>query len=415
MAPAKGYRIRLIAHSLFFIFDTMQKATAIIAAGGAGLRMGTSTPKQFSELLGVPILIHAIRAFRQVPAISAIIVVAPAQHREHTLALLTRYQLDDHCTVVSGGKLRQDSVRIGLALVADDSPLVAVHDGARPLITPENIQRCLDAAATHGAAIMAVPVKDTLKAVTVDTNIHHTVERESLWQAQTPQVVRTSLLREAFAKADQDGFVGTDEASLLEHGGWPVVVVEGSETNIKITRPDDLSMAEAILMQQQPSQQMRIGHGFDAHRLVAGRPLILGGMEIPHELGLLGHSDADVLTHALCDAILGAIGTGDIGRHFPDSDPQYKGISSIKLLAHVIELATAKQFRLANGDITVVAERPKLAPHFPAMQKILAEACHVEPNAINLKASTTEKMGYTGREEGISAHAVVLMARQPRP
>ncbi|MBU4178275.1 MAG: 2-C-methyl-D-erythritol 4-phosphate cytidylyltransferase [Desulfurivibrionaceae bacterium] len=391
----------------------MQKATAIIAAGGAGLRMGASTPKQFTELLGVPILIHTIRAFRQVPAITAIIVVVPAEHREHTLALLTRYHFDDHCTVVNGGKLRQDSVRIGLAQVTDDSTLVAVHDGARPLIAPADIQRCLDAAATHGAAIMAVPVKDTLKAVAADTTIRHTVEREGLWQAQTPQVVRAGLLKEAFAKADQDGFVGTDEASLLEHGGWQVSMVEGSETNLKITRPDDLLMAEALLMQKQPSPQMRIGHGFDAHRLVAGRPLILGGMEIPHELGLLGHSDADALTHALCDAILGAIGAGDIGRHFPDSDPQYKGISSITLLAHVAGLAAEKHFRLCNADITVVAQRPKLAPHFPAMQKILAEACRVEPSAINLKASTTEQMGYTGREEGISAHAVVLMASQP--
>lgn len=391
----------------------MQTATAIIAAGGAGLRMGTSTPKQFSELLGVPILIRTIHAFRKVPAIGAIIVVAPAEHRELTCALLVQYQLAGHCTVVNGGKLRQDSVRIGLAQVADDSTLVAVHDGARPLIAPEDIQRCLDAAAHKGAAIMAVPVKDTLKTVAAGTTIRHTVERESLWQAQTPQVVRTGLLKEAFAKADQDGFIGTDEASLLEHGGWQVSVVEGSETNFKITRPDDLLMAEAILMQKQPAQQMRIGHGFDAHRLVAGRALILGGMEIPHELGLLGHSDADVLTHALCDAILGAIGCGDIGRHFPDRDPQYKGISSIKLLAHVIGLAAERHFRLVNADITVVAQRPKLAPHFPAMQKILAEACRVESDAINLKASTTEQMGYTGREEGVSAHAVVLMASQP--
>lgn len=391
----------------------MQKATAIIAAGGAGLRMGTTTPKQFSELLGVPILIHAIRAFRQVPAITAIIVVAPAEHRAHTLALLAQYQLADHCTVVSGGKLRQDSVRIGLAQVAADSPLVAVHDGARPLIAPADIERCLEAAAAHGAAILGVPVKDTLKAVASSTSIRLTVARESLWQAQTPQVARTDLLKEAFARADQDGFVGTDEASLLEHGGWPVMMVEGSETNLKITRPDDLRMAEALLMKTQPAQQIRIGHGFDAHRLIAGRPLILGGMEIPHSLGLLGHSDADVLTHALCDAILGAIGAGDIGRHFPDSDPQYKGISSIKLLAEVIGLAAAQHFRLNNADITVVAEQPKLAPHFPAMQTILAEACQVEPTAINLKASTTEKMGYTGREEGISAHAVVLMTSQP--
>ena len=375
--------------------------------------MGASTPKQFTELLGVPILIHAVRAFRQVPAIGAIVVVAPAEHLDHTQALLAQYQLDGHCTVVIGGKLRQDSVRIGLAQVPDDSTLVAVHDGARPLITPQDIQRCLAAAATTGSAIMAVPVKDTLKGVGPDTAIRHTVEREGLWQAQTPQVVQTDLLKEAFTKAEQDGFVGTDEASLLEHGGWQVSVVEGSETNLKITRPDDLLMAEAILMQKQPPPQLRIGHGFDAHRLVAGRALILGGMEIPHALGLLGHSDADVLTHALCDAILGAIGAGDIGRHFPDSDPQYKGISSITLLAQVIGLAAERHLRLVNGDITVVAQRPKLAPHFPAMQKILAEACRVEPDAINLKASTTEQMGYTGREEGISAHAVVLMASQP--
>jgi len=373
--------------------------------------MGSQGPKQFSELLGVPLLIHAIRAFLEVPAIRSIIVVAPTEHRERTQTLLADYRLTDHCTVVSGGKLRQDSVRIGLNQVADDSTLVAVHDGARPLITPENIQSCLDAATIHGAAIVAVPVKDTLKAVAADTTIRHTVERESLWQAQTPQIFRTDLLKKAFAQADRDSFVGTDEASLLEHGGWPVFVVEGSETNIKITRPDDLLMAEGILMRQQPSQQMRIGHGFDAHRLVADRALILGGMEIPHELGLLGHSDADVLTHALCDAILGAIGAGDIGRHFPDSDPQYKGISSIKLLAHVINLAAEKHYRLVNGDITVVAERPKLASHFPTMRKVLAEACRVAPDAINLKASTTEKMGYTGREEGISAHAVVLMTK----
>jgi 2-C-methyl-D-erythritol 2,4-cyclodiphosphate synthase len=304
-------------------------------------------------------------------------------------------------------------VRIGLAQVEPDCPLVAVHDGARPLIAPKDIRRCLETAERHGAAIMGVPVKDTLKAVRPDTSIRNTVARESLWQAQTPQVVRTDLLKKAFARADQDNFIGTDEASLLEHGGWPVMMVQGSETNLKITRMDDLLMAEALLMRKQSSSEVRIGHGFDAHRLVAGRPLILGGLEISHAFGLLGHSDADVLTHALCDAILGAIGAGDIGRHFPDSDPQYKGISSIRLLVQVIELAAAQHFHLHNADITVVAEHPKLAPHFPTMRKLLAEACRVEPDAINLKASTTEKMGYTGREEGISAHAVVLMTSRP--
>ncbi|MGV1097794.1 2-C-methyl-D-erythritol 4-phosphate cytidylyltransferase [Thiovibrio sp. JS02] len=393
----------------------MLTATAIIAAGGAGLRMGTPLPKQFGLLAGIPILVHTIRAFAQVAAIAEIIVVAPLEHQERTTALLDDFGLRARCRVVAGGRLRQDSVRIGLSQVAPASTLVAVHDGARPLIRPADIERCLAAAAEFGAAIMAVPVKDTLKEVATEGLIRRTVEREGLWQAQTPQAARTGILKEAFGLADREGFIGTDEAALLEHANIPVQVVEGSETNLKVTRPDDLRIAEALLMNNPVTPaRLRIGHGFDAHRLVPDRALVLGGLTIPHELGLLGHSDADVLTHALCDAILGAIGAGDIGRHFPDSDPQYKGISSIRLLAHVIALAAERQFGVNNADITVVAQRPKLAPHFPAMRKILAEACRVEPAAINLKASTTEEMGYTGREEGICAHAVVLMAGLPR-
>jgi 2-C-methyl-D-erythritol 2,4-cyclodiphosphate synthase len=254
---------------------------------------------------------------------------------------------------------------------------VAVHDGARPLIAPEDIQRCLDAATIHGAAIMAVPVKDTLKTVAEDASIRHTVERQDLWQAQTPQVFHTDLLKEAFAKADQDGFVGTDEASLLEHGGWPVMVVEGSETNLKITRPDDLRMAEALLMKKPTHPEIRIGHGFDAHRLVAGRPLILGGLEITHELGLLGHSDADVLTHALCDAILGACGEGDIGRHFPDSDPLYKGISSIRLLAQVIALAAANISTCTMPTSPWWPNDPNLPPIFRPCKRSLPKSARL--------------------------------------
>ena len=378
--------------------------------------MGTTLPKQFSLLAGAPILIHTIRAFSQVAAITEIIVVAPSEHLERTRTLLVDFGMNDQCRVVAGGRLRQDSVRIGLRHTAASSALVAVHDGARPLIRPADIERCLAAAAECGAAIMAVPVKDTLKDVAEGNLIRHTVEREGLWQAQTPQAARTEILREAFALADQAGFIGTDEAALLEHANKPVQVVEGSETNLKVTRPDDLHIAEALLMNKHSAPAaLRIGHGFDAHRLVPERALVLGGVTIPHEFGLLGHSDADVLTHALCDAILGACGEGDIGRHFPDSDPQYKGVSSIRLLRHVIALAEGKKFHLNNADITVVAQRPRLAPHVPAMQKILAEACRVDVSAINLKASTTEKMGYTGREEGISAHAVVLMSGPPQP
>jgi len=392
----------------------MLKATAIIAAGGAGLRMGSSLPKQFGLLAGIPILIHAIRAFCRVAAIDRIIVVAPGAHLDRTREILARFACDDRCTVIAGGWLRQDSVRIGLNEVGPDSTLVAVHDGARPLVHPRQIERCLAAAAEHGAAILAVEVKDTLKAVDQAGTIRHTVDRQGLWQAQTPQAFRTEILCQAFAAADRDGFTGTDEASLLEHAGIPVRVVAGSETNLKVTRPGDLSMAEALLMHKQPAPTtgIRIGHGFDAHRLVAGRPLILGGVAIPHERGLLGHSDADVLCHALCDAILGGLGAGDIGHHFPDSDPRYCGISSILLLEEVMALAAARNFVLVNADVTVIAQRPKLAPHFPAMAKVLARACRVGIEAINLKASTTEEMGYTGREEGISAHAVVLLGRE---
>jgi len=389
----------------------MQNATAIIAAGGAGLRMGGTNPKQFAELAGLPIIIRTIRAFCQAPSISAIIVVAPAAHLEHTEKLLAEHHLADRCLLTPGGRLRQDSVRLGLGLVADDCPLVAVHDAARPIIAPEDIEHCLAAAAEHGAAILAVPVKDTLKAASKEGGILHTVNRDGLWQAQTPQAFWTVLLKKAFAMADADGFVGTDEASLCEHAGIPVTVVEGRESNLKITRPEDLTMAEALLIQDQPGQHFRVGHGFDAHRLVSQRPLIMGGVEIPHELGLLGHSDADVLSHALCDAILGALGRGDIGRHFPDSDSRYKGISSLKLLEQVMTMAARDGYRLVNADVTVVAERPKLAPHFPAMREKIAAICRVPHEAINLKASTSEKMGYQGREEGISAHAVVLLAK----
>ncbi|MFZ5774190.1 MAG: 2-C-methyl-D-erythritol 4-phosphate cytidylyltransferase [Thermodesulfobacteriota bacterium] len=393
----------------------MQSATVIIAAGGAGHRMGAAIPKQFLPLAGTPVLIHTIRAFLRVAAIREVVVVAPTAQLERTGSLLAEHGLAARCRVVAGGTLRQDSVRLGLAAVAADSVLVAVHDAARPLIKPEDITQCLAAAERHGAAIVAVPVTDTLKQVGEQGVIGQTVDRQRLWRAQTPQACRADLLRRAFAQAEQAGFVGTDEASLLEFCKIPVTVVAGSETNLKITSPDDLRIAEALLGQTQGEQppmtatNLRIGHGFDAHCLVEGRPLVLGGVTIPHELGLLGHSDADVLTHALCDAILGAMGQGDIGRHFPDSDPRYKGISSILLLERVMELAGENGYRLVNADVTVVAQRPKLASHYPAMLANLCRACNVSPSAINLKATTTEKMGYTGREEGISVHAVAML------
>ena len=387
------------------------QVTAIIPAGGSGQRMGLDEPKQFVALAGAPILIHTLRAFAATPAIAAIVVAAPAAEIARTEALIRQYGISKIHAVVAGGTTRQDSVQRGLAAVPADCDLVAVHDAARPLVTPALITACIAAAETHGAAIAAVPVKDTLKRETPDQVIAATVERSGLWQAQTPQVARRELLEAAYVAAARDHFVGTDEASLLEHNGCPVALVAGSETNLQITRPEDLTIAEALLMHNRPPSSLRIGHGYDAHRLVAGRALVLGGVTIPHHLGLLGHSDADVLTHALCDAILGALGLGDIGRHFPDSDPQYRGIASLKLLAQVISLMRQQGFALANADVTVIAQQPKLAPHLPAMRANLAATCAVGEAAINLKATTTEGMGFAGREEGIAAHAVVLLSR----
>ena len=373
------------------------------------MRFGASCPKQFLDLAGLPILVRTCRAFLDMEAIRWLAVAAPTDYLQHTIDLLRLHLAPDHMArmlFTVGGVTRQDSVRAGLNALPAAIELVLVHDAARPLVDQAIILRCLHGAARFGAVIAAVPVKDTLKKVMDSGLIRETVDRTLLWQAQTPQAAQRELLERAFAEADRNQFVGTDEASLLEAAGIPVQVVEGGERNFKITRPEDLQVAAALLTEE---QEMKIGHGFDAHRLVSGRKLILGGVEVEFELGLDGHSDADVVAHALIDGLLGALGAGDIGRHFPDSDPQYKGIDSLLLLAHAQQLVEAQGYALGNADLTIVCQRPKLAPHLAGMQVNLARCCKVAPAAVNIKATTTEKMGYTGRGEGIAAHAVVLL------
>ncbi|NTV12838.1 MAG: 2-C-methyl-D-erythritol 4-phosphate cytidylyltransferase [Desulfobulbaceae bacterium] len=389
----------------------MSTIAVIIPAGGLGLRMGAECPKQFLALAGVPVLARTVRLFRQLPEIHTIIVAAPAAHLEATRKMLGQYLPGEAVTVVVGGPTRQDSVRAGLAALPPAVDLVAVHDGVRPLLTQELARACLAAAAETGAALLAVPVKDTVKHSRDDMSVAATVSRQHLWLAQTPQVARRDLLLSAFAAAERDGFAGTDEASLLERIGCEVRLVLGSERNLKITRPEDLPLAAALLEEQAlvGGNTMRVGHGYDAHRFAEGRRLVLGGETIPCARGLLGHSDADVLVHALCDAMLGAAGLGDLGRHFSDQDPAFQGISSLLLLARVVELLAGKGLGLVNGDVTVVAQRPKLAAYFPAMQENIARTCRIDPSRINLKATTTEQMGFTGREEGIAAHAVALL------
>jgi 2-C-methyl-D-erythritol 2,4-cyclodiphosphate synthase/2-C-methyl-D-erythritol 4-phosphate cytidylyltransferase len=357
--------------------------------------------------------VRTVRAFLNNSHIKHIIVVVPADWMTETSSLFDRYAVNvPHLTIVPGGSRRQDSVQAGLKALetcADDTDIILVHDGARPLVSDEIIDRCYLAALEYGAAIAAVPVKDTLKRGDATGRITATIDRTSLWQAQTPQATRKELLQQAFLH-NGDAEV-TDESSLLEKAGVPVVFVEGAETNIKMTRPEDLLLAEKLLQQRQPD--LRIGHGYDAHRFVENRELVLGGITIPHSHGLAGHSDADVLTHALCDALLGAMGLGDIGRHFPDSEAQFAGIYSIRLLEQVVGLADAQGFRMTNADITVVCQAPRLAPHIDRMRDLLARTCHVDRKLLNIKATTTEKMGFTGRKEGISCHAVVLLQSYP--
>jgi len=301
-----------------------------------------------------------------------------------------------------------------LKALAAETKIVLVHDGARPLVTPALIDRCLEAVRRDGAAIAAIEVADSLKRQDENRRIASTVSRDGLWRAQTPQAARLDLLLDAFARyGDRDV---TDEAGLLELAGVAVTLVAGERENIKVTRPEDLILAEKLLARPMPDQvtkQMpRIGHGYDAHRFTADRALVLAGVTIPHTLGLAGHSDADVATHALCDAILGALALGDIGRHFPDSSPEFKGIRSIILLEKIMAMASERGLRLGNADISIICQAPKLAPFMNEMQKNLAAACGSSPDNINIKATTTEQMGFTGRGEGIACHAVALIYRQ---
>lgn len=375
---------------------------AVIVAAGSSTRMGC--PKLLLPLGGKPVLWHTLQAFDR-SRVSSIVVVI----REEDRALLEQWAKELHtpCHPALGGATRQQSVANGMALVGDET-LVAIADGARPLITPAQIDHVIDVAAKTKAAAAAVRVKDTIKQATPDGMIVATPDRATLWQVQTPQVFDTALYREAMIRAAEEGLDLTDDCQLVERLGAQVTLVETSYENLKITTPDDIPAARAILAQRGWGG-MRIGHGYDVHKFAENRQLILGGVDIPFEKGLLGHSDADVLTHAVMDALCGAATLGDIGGLFPDTDPAYKGADSIALLRHVMTLVREKGFTVENIDATVLCQRPKLKPHIPEMRRILADAIGVDVERVNVKATTEEGLGFTGAMEGIAAHAVVLL------
>ena len=374
-----------------------KNVTAIVVAAGKGTRFGGDLPKQFLKIDGVTVLERAVCAFENHPAVDQIVVVTGGDFVmlcEEILAGFTKV-----AKVLTGGAQRQDSVYAGLREAADG--LVLVHDGARPFVTGQVIDRVLEGAAAGGACVPCVAVKDTVRQRTEDGSSSRTLDRSRLFGVQTPQGFRTGLLREAFARAYEEGFNGTDDASLVERLGHPVTITEGDYANIKITTREDLPKEEKM--------DMRVGCGYDVHQLVEDRKLFLGGVEIPHTKGLLGHSDADVLLHALMDALLGAAALGDIGKHFPDTDQQYKGISSVKLLEHVAELISDHGFKVGNVDVTVMAQKPKIASYIPQMRQCIAETLGIEIERVNVKGTTTEKLGFVGREEGIAAEAVCIL------
>jgi 2-C-methyl-D-erythritol 4-phosphate cytidylyltransferase/2-C-methyl-D-erythritol 2,4-cyclodiphosphate synthase len=379
--------------------------SAIIAAAGRGARFGAEQPKQLLMLAGRPILQHTIEAFTRSAVIGDIVVALPAELAvsppEYTRS--ARKPIE----IVEGGARRQDSVARAFARIDSRADVVVVHDAARPLVSDDLIRRTVDAAARFGAAIAALPARDTVKRGDADRMITATLPREEIFLAQTPQAFRTDVLRAALAHT-RNTADATDEAMLAEQSGHRVFLVEGDARNIKITTPDDLVMAE-LMMGSAPS--LRIGNGYDLHRLVAGRPLILAGIAIPFEKGLHGHSDADAICHAVTDAILGAAGAGDIGRHFPDDDPAWKGADSLELLRRAASLVRDLGFVVGNVDLVVIAQRPKLVPYIDAMTANLAGALGCEPGRISVKGKTNEGVDSMGAGESIAVHAVALLAR----
>lgn len=388
----------------------MGMVTAIVAAAGSGRRMGGGGNKVFLPLAGVPILARSIAAVAACPEVEEIIVVVAPGEEAEAETLLGGAAPDKRRQVVTGGSERQYSVARALDRLSPDARIVVVHDGARPLVRPEVISAAIAAAGEYGAAGVATPVKDTIKMVDGDGFAYATPERSTLWAIQTPQAFQAELLKRAYARAAEDGVLATDDAALVERLGVPVKMVRGDYANLKITTPEDMLIAGA-LGGKGADNMLRIGMGYDVHRLVDGRRLILGGVDIPFAQGLLGHSDADVLLHAIKDALLGAAGLGDIGRHFPDSDARFAGASSLKLLETVGEMLAAAGWRTGNVDAVVMAEKPKLAAHIPQMNENIAAALSIGVGQVNVKATTTEGLGFAGRREGIAAQAVVTIMR----
>ena len=366
------------------------KVTFILVAAGKGKRFGGDVPKQFMMLGNSTVLETALTKIIRNEHTDEVIVVTSDEYLDYVRDMLKGY--DKVSKVIPGGAERQDSVYEGIK--ASDEGLILIHDAARPFVTDQVINGAIEAAWEKGAAVPVVNLKDSIRSA------EGNLDRSKLFLIQTPQGFRSEVITAAYEKAMTEGFYGTDDGGIAEHAGYPVTMTAGDYENIKITTREDL-----------PGMDIRIGSGFDVHKLVEGRKCILMGVEIPYEKGLLGHSDADVAFHALMDAMLGAAGMGDIGRLFPDTDPAYEGADSMKLMEEVRDRIFKEGFRVGNLDVTIICQKPKVSPYIPEMTDKIAAVLDMDKKSINIKGTTTEKLGFTGRGEGIAAQAVCTLVR----
>lgn len=381
--------------------------SAVILAAGSGTRMGFD--KMTAKLCDKAVILYSVERFAKSNADEIIIAASEDNIGAVRKLIKENIRTDKPIKIITGGATRFESALKAVKQTSDKCNVVSIHDGARPFVTAELADNVAQSAYEHGAALVAVRAKDTVKVCEGGVAVT-TPDRSTLWLAQTPQAARKVDYLAAAEKLDVNDPRITDDSSIMELYGIKPFIVEGSYDNIKLTTKEDITMAESIIGKR-GTPKLRVGHGYDVHRLVEGRKLILCGVEVPNKdnLGLLGHSDADVAIHALMDAMLGAAALGDIGRHFPDSDDRYKGISSMLLLEHVVKLLDEKNAHVTNADITIIAEKPKLAKYIPDMQRSVAAALGLDTDDVNVKATTEEGLGIAG--EGIAAHAVCMVEK----
>ncbi len=381
---------------------------AVVVAAGSSQRMGGIGSKVFADLGGKPVLRWSLEALSQSSRVEEICVVCRPEDRD--AAQQAAEGLATPCVFIEGGDTRQESVWNGVTALQPDWGYLLIHDGARPFVTPEIIENVCKDALQFGASTAAVPSKDTCKLRDASGFVEATPPRDRLSAVQTPQAFERGMYEYAARRAQNEGLDCTDDCQLIEWAGGQVKLSEGGYQNIKLTTPEDMVTARAFLGEtEKEGTSMRVGYGYDVHRLVPDRALVLGGVRVPFKQGLLGHSDADVLTHAICDALLGAAALGDIGRLFPDTDPQYEGADSLHLLEEVCRLLRSHGYQIGNIDATLIAQRPKVAPYVPEMRENLAAACGLALGQVSVKATTEEGLGFTGAGDGMAASAVCCL------